>query len=158
MRLLIIALTILGGPLLLIRSTDTLAVPADIETVTNNYQHAQATTLRGKSKDPRLFPVKQKSLQNPGDVWERIRSTMQIPRPSPAQTLPDSAPAISMTSSGTRINPEATLQAGALAEKIAASRRIRQPITASAPLYNYTPYGRLKFNSAVASRTRGKQR
>ena len=38
-----------------------------------------------------MLSVKQKRLQNPGDVWERIRSGMQIPRPSPGQTIPDQA-------------------------------------------------------------------
>ena len=38
-----------------------------------------------------------------------------------------------------------------------ALQKIRQPITASAPIYNdsnYTPYGRLKLNAALSSRIR----
>ena len=154
MRLLIIALAILGGPLLLIQPTLALADSANAEAAKNTVLHPHAAYLPGKNNDPRWLPAQQKSLQNTGDVWARIRSTMQIPRPRPVQSLPAPAFAsnhgLSVTSSDTRINPEA----GALAEKMPVSRRIRQPITAIAPLYNYTPYGRLKFNSAIASRIR----
>jgi soluble lytic murein transglycosylase-like protein len=146
MRLLIMALAILSGSLLLIQPTDILAASVDSETYKNNTLR-QIATSSGKEKDPRLFSVKQKSLHNPGDVWVRIRSTMQIPRPTSVQALPDINNNLSAPSSEPRINPEATL-------KIPASQRIRQPITAVAPLHNYTPYGRLKFNSAIASRIR----
>jgi len=91
MRLLVLVLNILVGSSLLAQSTEISAATMDTKTNKNNLQRGHATRLRGKSKHPRLLPVKQKSLRNPGNVWERIRSDMQIPRPSPVQTLPDQA-------------------------------------------------------------------
>jgi len=70
------------------------------------------------------------------------------------QTLPVINSNLSITSPDTPINPELTLQTDTQAEKISAAQKIRSPITASAPMYNYTPYGRLKLNSAIASRIR----
>ena len=91
MRLLVLVLNILVGSSLLAQSTEILAASMDSKAHKNNHQRGHATRLRGKSKDPRSHPVKQKRSENPGDVWERIRSGMQIPRPSPVQTLPDQA-------------------------------------------------------------------
>lgn len=123
--LLVLALAVLLGS---VQPTETLAAPAQT-----------AKPLHGKSQ----LPVK----KHPGDVWERIRSTMQIPRPGPMQALPDQPPTnLSATLPDTRINPASPLQTGA--------QKIRLPATVSAPLYNYTPYGRLKLNAAVASRIR----
>ena len=122
-RLFVLVLAVLLGS---IQPAETLAASA-----------VTAKPLRGKSQ----LPVK----KHPGDVWERIRSTMQIPRPGPVQTLPDQPSTnLSATLPDTRINPESPLQTGA--------QKIRLPVTASAPLYNYTPYGRLKLNAAIESR------
>jgi soluble lytic murein transglycosylase-like protein len=174
MRLLVLVLNILVGSSLLAQSTEILAASVDAKANKNNHQRGH---LRGKSKNPRLLPVKQKKLQNPGDVWERIRSGMQIPRPGPVQTLPDQALANNNSLSGasldqtrlhtriglhpnainppdTRISPASPLSARDRSERILALQKIRLPITASAPLYNYTPYGRLKLNAALSSRIR----
>ena len=137
MRLLILALTLSLSPLLLIQSVDALA-----DTAIHTDQ--QASAIRAKSKNTRLPPVKHKSVKNPGDVWERIRATMQIPRPGPVPTLPDINNGL----------PNAAPDTGTSAEKILRSQKIRLPVTASAPMYNYTPYGRLKLNAAIASRVR----
>ncbi|OYV21077.1 MAG: hypothetical protein CG441_154 [Methylococcaceae bacterium NSM2-1] len=175
MRLLVLVLNILVGLSLVAQSTEISAATMDTKTNKNNLQRGHATRLRGKSKHPRLLPVKQKSLRNPGNVWERIRSGMQIPRPSPVRTLPDQALAknnilsessVIQTRLHTRIglhpNPinssdagpsEASpLSARTRSERILALQKTRLPITASAP--NYTPNGRLKLNSIISSRIR----
>ena len=173
MRLLALVLNILVGSSLLAQSTEILAASVDTKASKNNLQRGHATRLRGKSKTPRLLPVKQKDLQNPGNVWERIRSGMQIPRPSPVQALPDQALANNDSLSGssviqtrlqTRIGlyPDAInssdistpLSARARSERILALKRTRLPTTASAPMYNYKPYGRLSLNSTISSRIR----
>ena len=87
MRLLVLMLNILVGSSLLAQSTEILAASANTKANKISHQRGHAQRLREKNKKPRMVPAKQKRLSNPGDVWERIRSGMQIPRPSPAQTL-----------------------------------------------------------------------
>ena len=176
MRLFVLVLNILVGSFLLTQSTESMAASMDTKAKKNNHQRGYATRLRGKNKDPRMLSVKQKRLQNPGDVWERIRSGMQIPRPSPGQTIPDQAleknnsaleSSVIQTRLGlqsgannapdTSINPALPLSEKARSERILALQKLRRPITASAPVYNYanyTPYGRLKLNAAISSRIR----
>jgi soluble lytic murein transglycosylase-like protein len=175
MRLFVFLLNILVGSSLLAQSTEILAASVDIKANEKNQQREHATRLRGKSKGTKML-----RLQNPGDVWERIRSGMQIARPSPVQTLPDLVLAKNnslsetsiiqtrlhtsiglhpnaITSLDTGISPELGLQARTRSEKILAHPKIRLPITASAPIYNYsnyTPYGRLKLNATISSRIR----
>ena len=91
MRLFFLVLNILVGSSLLAQSTESMAASMDTKANKNNHQRGYTTRLRGKNKDSRMLSVKQKRLQNPGDVWERIRSGMQIPRPSAGQTIPDQA-------------------------------------------------------------------
>ena len=152
MRLLVLVLNILVGSSLLAQSTEILAASVDTKANKNNHQRGHTTRSRGKSKDPRLLTVKQKRLQNPGDVWERIRSGMQIPRPSPVQTLPDQTleknnssfeSSVTQTrlhtrfglqpdainSSNTSISPALPLSEKARSERILALQKIRQPIT-----------------------------
>jgi len=174
MRLLVLVLNILVGSSLLAQSTEILAASVNTKANKNNHQRGHAPRLREKNKNPRSLPVKQKRLQNPGNVWERIRSGMQIPRPSPVQALPDQAlannnslsePSVIQTpvglppdeiiSSDTSINRVPPLSASARSERILALRKkLRLPINASAPMDNYTPYGRLRLNAAIASRIR----
>jgi soluble lytic murein transglycosylase-like protein len=138
MRSLILVLNILIGSSLLAQPAGVLAASTDAKSHKNHH--------RGKSKDSRLLSTKQKKSQYPGDVWERIRSGMQIPRPSPVQTQPDPAPGNNATLFGPPVIP--------LAEKNLASQKIKRPATASAPRYHYTAYGRLKLNASIASRIR----
>ncbi len=167
MRLLVLVLNILVGSSLLAQPTEILAASIDTKAHKNNH-------ARGKNKHPRALTVKQKKSQNPGDVWERIRSGMQIPRPSPVQNPPDQAlkknnslaePSIiqaqiglhpgTLTSSSTRISTTLPYSAKARPERILALQKMRQPINASAPIYNnpnYMPYGRLKMYAATSSR------
>lgn len=174
MRLLILVLNILVGSSLLAQSTEILAASKNTKTNKNNHQRGHAPRLREKNKNPRLLPVKNNRLQNPGDIWERIRSGMQIPRPSPVQTLPEHTLAKNNSflesstiqshfglqpdkntfadSSVSQVQP---LSAKTRTERILALRKkLRQPITASALTDNYTPYGRLRLNAAMSSRIR----
>ena len=173
MRRLVLILNILVGTSMLAQSTEILA---DIKGHKNNHQRGHATRLRGISKNPRSLAVKQNRVQNPGDVWARIRSGMQIPRPSPVQDQPDQAlkkntglsePSVIQPQVGlepdkvalpdNRFNTALPLSAKARTERMLALQKIRQPITDSAPIYNpsnYTPYGRLKLNAALSSRIR----
>ena len=88
MRLLVLVLNILVGSALLSQPSEILAASVDTRANKNTHLRGHAARLRGKGKEPRLHRVKQKISHNPGDVWERIRSGMQIPRPNPIQTLP----------------------------------------------------------------------
>jgi hypothetical protein len=175
MRLLVLVLNILVGSSLLTQSTEILAASVDTKENKNNHQDGHAKRLRGKSKDPRLLPVKQKRLQNPGDVWERIRSGMQIPRPRPVENLVDKTlannnslpePSVIQTrfhtriglhpntvnSADTNINTAPAISARTRSERILALQKLKLPITASAPLNKYTPYGRFKLNATLSSR------
>ncbi len=180
MRLLALVLNILVGSSLLAQSTEILAASMDTKANKNNHQRGHTTRSRGKNKDSQLLTVKQKRLQNPGDVWERIRSGMQIPRPSPVQTLPDQIleknnSSLESSVTETRLHTRFGLQHDAInslntsistglpfsekarSERILALQKIRQPTYASAPIHNYanyTPYGRLKLNAAISSRIR----
>jgi hypothetical protein len=177
MRRLILVLNILIGSSLLGQSTEILAASADVKENKNNHQRGHSSRSRGRSKDPQLAPVKQKSLQNPGDVWERIRSGMKIPRPLQVETFPEKTvlnnnelqeSSVIQTSHHTRIwlNPDTinssdarigvapTFPVRPLSERILARQKLRLPITASAPMHNYTPYGRLKLNVTLSSRIR----
>lgn len=174
MRLLILVLNILVGSSLLAQSTEILAASKNTKANKNNHQRGHVPRLREKNKNPRLLPVKNNGLQNPGDIWERIRSGMQIPRPSPVQTLPEHALAKNNsflesstiqshfglqpdknTSADSDISRELPLSVKTRTERILALRKkLRQPLTASAPMDNYTPYGRLRLNAAMSSRIR----
>ena len=87
MRLLVLVLNILVGSTLLSQPAEVLAASVDARANKNTRLRGHETHLRGKGKEPRLHGVKQKLSHNPGDVWERIRTGMQIPRPNPVQTL-----------------------------------------------------------------------
>ncbi len=174
MRLLILVLNILAGSSLLAQSTQILAAPIDAKSNKKNHHRQQATRLRGNNIDPGLISVKQKKLQNPGDVWERIRSGMQIPRPNAVETLSYqninglAEPSVTQThphtrvvlypktlySTETRISEISPQSTRARSERMPGLKKLRLPPTASAPLNNYTPYGRLKLNSAFSSRFR----
>ncbi len=185
MRLLVLVLNVLVGSILLTQSADILAASLDIETNKNNLQRGHASHLRVKSKNPQLFPVKQKKLNNPSDVWERIRSGMKIPRPSKIETLPGQTlannnslpePSIIQTRRHTRIdvnpdtvnsldtrinptpdtdiNPAPQFSVISHSQRMLALQKLKLQKSASAPVDKYTPYGRLKLNATLSSRTR----
>ena len=172
MRRLVIVLNLLVGSSLLTQSAEIMA--ASVDTTENNHLSGHAPRSRGKNKNGRLHSVKQNKLKNPGDVWERIRLGMKIPRPSQLANLPDqtlennseSEPAIiqkgidlslnAAKSSGTVSNAVPLLSAKAQSERMLALQKLRLPTTATTAQYKYTPYGRLKLNAALSSRTGNK--
>ena len=173
MRRLVIVLNLLVGSSLLTQSAEIMA--ASVDTTENNQLSGHAPRSRGKNKNGRLLSVKQNKLKNPGDVWERIRLGMKIPRPSQATAQPNqipengtsqSAPAIIQKGIDLSLNPansSATvgnavplLSAKAQSERMLALQKLRLPTTATTAQYKYTPYGRLKLNAALSSRTGNK--
>lgn len=177
MRRLVLMLNILVGSALLAQPAHLLAASAETNGNKDNHQHKHASHLRGKSKDSQFVRVKQKKLQNPGDVWERIRAGMQIPRPSPVGTLPDQANAngnslpkssinhphlhasidlhpVTIDSSNIITSTASPFPLKARAERILARQKLKLPISASMPVSQYTPYGRLKLNAFLSSRIR----
>jgi soluble lytic murein transglycosylase-like protein len=91
MRLLVLVLNILVGSTLLIQPVAALAASVDSTASKKTHRQGHATNLRGKGKASQLHLAKLKKANNPGNVWERMRSGMQIPRPNPIQTLPGQA-------------------------------------------------------------------
>jgi len=177
MHKLVLVLNILIGSALLAQPAHLLASSAETNGNKDNHQRKHASHLKGKSKDSRFVRVKQKKLQNPGDVWERIRAGMQIPRPSPVETLPDQANAkgnilpessinhprlitsinlhpVTSDSSNTFTGTASPFPLKARAERILARQKLKLPISASAEVSQYTPYGRLKLNAFQSSRIR----
>ena len=76
MRLLLLVLNMLVGIGLLTTSDTVLASFGSGKAGINHHQSKHS----GRH-------IKKKTPHNPGDVWERIRSGMQIPRPGPVQEL-----------------------------------------------------------------------
>jgi soluble lytic murein transglycosylase-like protein len=187
MRLLVLVLNIVVGSILLTQSTQLLAASMEIEADKNNSQRGHTSHLRVKNKKNQSFPVKQKNLTNPGNVWERIRSGMKIPRPSKVETLPNQLltnnnklPTLPVTGTrlhnriainreiittlntqiasapDDRINPAPHFAVITRSQRMLALQKLRLPVTTSAPVDKYTPYGRLKLNAAISSRIRDK--
>jgi len=170
MRLIVLVLNILVGSSFLVQSTEIAAASDNIKATKNNHPRSHASHSRGKNKDHRLLRVKQKKLKNPGDVWARIRSGMQIPRPSPVEPLPDQAlgehnsvAGSSVVQSSIAVHPNSIaysdtsynqvppLEASPGSKKTPGSLKFKLPTKASAPIDNYTRYARLKLNSIASS-------
>ena len=177
MRLLVLVLNILISSSLLAQPTEILAASANTKADKNNHQRGHTKNSRGKNKAHQLLRIKQKSIKNPGNVWERIRSGMQIPRPGLVTIPPEQAPApknndVSVTppiqsplptlvafnsdsiTSDTSGLPALPLHASPGTEKTLESQKHKLPHTASAPINNYTRYARLKLKAIAASRIR----
>lgn len=147
MRLFVLVLNLLVGTALSTQAPDLWAS-------TKSHKHSASHTARVRGKSKHLG--KQKAVPVPGDVWVRLRSGMQIPRPQP---LPEPTPAnIASPALTANLDSNPTLVSSRLANSGTAlmppPQKIRLPSTANAPHYNYTPYGRLKLNTAIASRIR----
>ena len=172
-RRLVIVLNLLVGSSLLTQSAEILASSVDI--TENNNLSGHPPRSRVKNKNHRLLSVKQNKLKHPGDVWERIRLGMKIPRPSQATAQPNqilengtsqSASTIIQkrmelalnpdNSSTTGINAVPLLSAKAQADRMLALQKTRLPTTTTTAEYKYTPYSRLKLNTALSSRTSNK--
>ncbi|MCX7097456.1 MAG: transglycosylase SLT domain-containing protein [Methylococcales bacterium] len=164
MRLFILMLNFLVGSSLLAQSADILAASTD----KNNVRLGHSPHVHGKNKNVKAHTVKQKAPHNPGDVWVRIRSGMQIPRPSPVQIqaentptknnnalLPTARPTNNILSDTSNSPMTKGIPPSAQSASIApATIKIKASKSPSAPYYNYTPYGRLKLNSAIALKIR----
>ncbi len=170
MRRLVIVLNLLVGSSLLTQSAEIMASSVDTNDLSGHLPRS-----RVKNKNARLHYVKPNKLKHPGDVWERIRLGMKIPRPSQVTTQPNkilengtnqSAATIiqkrldlalnAAKSSGTVSNAVPLLSAKAQSERMLALQKLRLPTTATTAQYKYTPYGRLKLNAALSSRTGNK--
>jgi soluble lytic murein transglycosylase-like protein len=81
-----------------------------------------------------------------GDVWERIRLGMKIPRPRQSSQEATLSNHLSIQSTLRRMNQEVSPRSGQDSD----DWRSLKPMPAVAPMYNYTPYGRLRFSGAVA--------
>ncbi len=187
MRLLVLVLNILVGSILLTQSTQVLAASIEIDANKNHIKRGHASHLRVKNKKNQSSPVKQKNLTNPGNVWERIRAGMKIPRPGKVETLPNQLlannnnlpePSVTETRLHTRIginretittlnthitsapddriNPAPHYSVITRSQRMLALQKLRLPVTASAPVDKYTPYGRLKLNASLSSRIHNK--
>ena len=175
MRLLILVLNILVGSTMLVHSTEILAAADKAKANKNGQPRGHGSTLREKHKVQRPLPAKHSKSKNPGDVWERIRSGMKIPRPQPVQTITeqvldksndplqtsaiprhDGIHADTMLSAKPGFNRLKPGLASVQSPRVLTLQK-RKLITSSEPAYNYsnyTPYGRLKLNAAISSRVR----
>ena len=151
MRLSVLVFNLLLSFSLLTHSVGSWATASDSKLQKSKHASAKAKTVSSRA-------LKAKPAKHPGDVWARLRAGMQIPRPSPAAIVTDAStpaatpsPQAAVASHTTIIDP-ALLKSGA--NLVPVPQKIRLPGTASRPHDNYTPYGRLKLNSAVASRIR----
>ena len=107
-------------------------------------QHLNTQLTREHDFRMMLFkPVKQ---QYSGDVWERIRLEMKIPRPRGPTQEAILNNHLSIPSTLRRMNQEVSAQS---IQSSDAWHNVR-PAPAVPPMYNYTAYGRLRFNGAVA--------
>ena len=103
-------------------------------------------TQYSRERESMLMLIKPAKHLYTNDVWERIRLGMKIPRPQlPSQEVSLSQ-YISSQSTLRRMNQEVSAGSG---EGLDGWHGLR-PLPAVAPMYNYTPYGRLRFSGAVA--------
>ena len=93
-----------------------------------------------------LMLIKPAKKLNSGDVWERIRLGMKIPRPLSSSEESAFSNHLSTQSTLRRMNQEVSANSAQIIDEWHSLR----PTPAVAPMYNYTSYGRLKFSGAVA--------
>ena len=105
----------------------------------------QLNTQLSRQQETSLVLRTHKSLTS-GDVWERIRLGMKIPRPQRLTQELILNNHLMIQSSFRRMNQEVSHET-AKDSKVWQSLR---PAPAVAPMYNYTSYGRLRFSGAVA--------
>jgi len=83
--------------------------------------------------------------QHSADVWERIRLGMKIPRPRRPSQETALNNHLAVQSALVRMNQVVSAQSGQGSD----GWHNLRPMPAVAPMYNYTPYGRLRFSGAV---------
>ena len=119
---------------------------------------ALAVPVVGTSKELKQYHtyIKEKAPNDAGDVWERIRLGMKIPRPSSERVLPKQT----LISEKNQFNKPYTLRPAShtsidamtpentQTEQPIRSKYLSQPHTAIAPMNNYTALGlKLRFGS-----------
>ena len=104
-------------------------------------------TQLSREHETKLLLSKPAKAMHSGDVWQRIRLGMKIPRPrqSPQDVALNNHTSIQSTLK--RMNQEVS---GARPGLVSGGWHSPRPVPAVAPMYNYTSYGRLRFSGAVA--------
>ena len=110
----------------------------------NQHLNTQLT----REHDFRMMLFKPAKSLYSGDVWERIRLEMKIPRPRGPTQEAILNKTLSTQPTLRRMNQEVSVK---LVPSSDAWHNLRPP-PAVPPMYNYTAYGRLRFNGAVALR------
>ncbi len=96
--------------------------------------------------EARLMLIKPDKPLYSGDVWERIRLGMKIPRPRRLIREVALNNHLSFQSTLRRMNQEVS----ASSDQGSNDWHSLKPMPVVAPMYNYTSYGRLRFSGAVA--------
>ena len=135
---------VLTSTLVLLLASQPSATWAALEqhSMVNQYLEVQLS----REREHRLSISKSAKHQYLGDVWERIRLGMKIPRPR--RPLQEAALTNHLSTPSTlrRMNQEVGSKFGADSDDWHSLR----PTPAVAPMYNYTSYGRLRFSGAAA--------
>jgi len=134
-------LTSILGLLLVSQSSITWAALEQHLTVNQNLK-SQFSRLY----ESRLMLIKPDKPLYSGDVWERIRLGMKIPRPRRSTREVALNNHLSFQSTLRRMNQEVS----ASSDQGLNDWHSLKPMPAVAPMYNYTSYGRLRFSGAVA--------
>jgi soluble lytic murein transglycosylase-like protein len=154
MRILVLVLNIVVGASLSIYSTDMLAAAGH---KTHKGGH------KSRSKGKRHHGHHKAVVRDPGNVWDRIRAGMRIPKPTPPQAF--SSQGHSTAISKLPIPNQANVEQYDAKEKIDAAleskytrlgvhhqllsrSHIVSPNIATTPLQNYTRYGRQRLNAS----------
>ena len=129
------------GLLLVSQSSITWAALEQHLTVNQNMQ-SQFSRLH----ESRLMLIKPDKPLHSGDVWERIRLGMKIPRPRRSTREVVLNNHLSFQPTLRRMNQEVSTSS----DQGSDDWHSLKPMPAIAPMYNYTSYGRLRFSGAVA--------
>jgi hypothetical protein len=128
---------------LLLASQSSMVWAALEQDLVVNYKPNTELSREHEAKYLVIKPDKQLSS---GDVWERIRLGMKIPRPRSSSEEATFSNHLSAQSTLRRMNQEVSSKSAQVVDEWHSLR----PTPAVAPMYNYTSYGRLKFRGAVA--------
>lgn len=154
MRLLVLVLNIVVSASLLSYPVEMLAASKHKG---SHKSHGKHHRLRGHGKT---------IIRDPGNVWDRIRAGMRIPKPTPPQTFSSLSRATSTIDTGTPslAQPQqnnTTEQNNAIVaskytrlgmqRQLLSRERLVSPSITSAPLQNYTRYGRQRLNTSRSS-------
>ena len=102
-------------------------------------------TQLSREHETKLLLSKPTKVMHSGDVWQRIRLGMKIPRPRQSSQEAALNNHTSIQSTLRRMNQEVSARPGL----VSGGWHSPRPVPAVAPMYNYTSYGRLRFSGAV---------